>query len=72
MQEPLLRLNGVNENLQIRIQTKLHGADVPQLVQQAMHTLFPEFPIPPHQPNPSLGNASDAVWEAVMYHSSTF
>ena len=64
MQEPMLRLNGVNENLQIRILTKLNGADVPQRVQQAMHTLFPEFPIPPHQPNPSLGNASDAVWEA--------
>ena len=29
MQEPMLRLNGVNENLRITIQTELRGADSP-------------------------------------------
>ena len=36
MQDPLLRLNGVNENLRIRIETELRGADSPEKVEQAV------------------------------------
>ena len=64
MQEPLLRLNGVNENLQIRIETVLQGADVPKRVEASLLALFPEFPVPTHPGEPKLGQASDTVWSA--------
>lgn len=72
MQEPLLRLNGVNENLQIRIETTLQGADVPQLVEASLLAIFPDFPIPAHPENPKLGQASDAVWSSESVPLGTF
>ncbi|MDC0655543.1 hypothetical protein OAP41_01450, partial [Candidatus Poseidoniaceae archaeon] len=72
MQEPMLRLNGVNENLQIRIETALRGADVPQKVELAVLTIFPEFPVPTHHENPQLGQAIDTVWTGQNVSLATF
>jgi predicted RNA binding protein with dsRBD fold (UPF0201 family) len=72
MQEPMLRLNGVNESLQIRIETALRGADIPQRVELAVLTLFPEFPVPKHLQSPQLGQASDTVWTAENVSLATF
>ncbi|MDP6235172.1 MAG: RNA-binding domain-containing protein [Candidatus Poseidoniaceae archaeon] len=59
MQEPMLRLNGVNENLQIRVETSLRGADSPEKVIQALVGLFPEFSVSDEILNPQLGSASN-------------
>ncbi|MBT6528011.1 MAG: hypothetical protein HOM04_05800 [Euryarchaeota archaeon] len=54
----------MNENLQIRIETVLQGADVPKRVEASLLALFPEFPVPTHPGEPKLGQASDTVWRA--------
>ena len=72
MQEPMLRLNGVNENLQIRIETCLRGADLPEKVSQALLALFPDFPIPSEFEIPQLGSASNINWVAESISLETF
>ncbi|MBT61392.1 MAG: hypothetical protein CMA63_07585 [Euryarchaeota archaeon] len=62
MQEPMLRLNGVNENLKIRVETTLQGPDSPGKVAKALHALFPEFAIPHPIIEPELGSANDQHW----------
>lgn len=59
MQEPMLRLNGVNENLHIRVETSLRGADSPEKVIEALVGLFPEFSAPDEILKPQLGTASN-------------
>ncbi|MBT4066319.1 MAG: hypothetical protein HOE76_03790 [Euryarchaeota archaeon] len=38
-----LKLNGVNENLSVLVSSKLTGADDPEIVLDAILTIFPEF-----------------------------
>lgn len=64
MERPLIRLNGVNEGLTTHIQTHLQGADDPNMVANAIHALFPEFPLPSQVNQPEFGKAIDEVWEA--------
>ena len=61
MQEPMLRLNGVNENLRILVETELRGADSPAKVEQALNTLFPEFPSQDNSEQPVLGKGMNVV-----------
>jgi len=62
MQEPMLRLNGVNENLRIIIETELKGADSPQKVKNAVIEIFPEFPFENDLEEPVLGKACNVTW----------
>lgn len=64
MQEPMLRLNGVNEDIQVRIETEIHGADSPKKVSQAVLALFPEFKLPTDTPEPELGKGSRQLWSS--------
>ena len=64
MQEPMLRLNGVNENLRILIETKLTGADSPEKVLEAVLAIFPGFPRENTSEEPELGKASKETWSA--------
>ena len=72
MQEPMLRLNGVNENLRILIETELRGADSPEKVKQAVLSIFPEFPIDNKSEEPTLGGASNETWSAEQVSLETF
>lgn len=63
MQEPMLRLNGVNENLRIIIQTELLGADSPTKVREALLAIFPEFPSQKEVDMPTLGAAIKQTWK---------
>jgi len=64
MDKPLVKLNGVNEGITVHIQTVLEGADDPNKVADAVHALFPEFPLPGEVVEPEFGAASNHVWEA--------
>ena len=64
MDQPLVRLNGVNEGIEVQIQTVLEGADDPNKVADAVLALFPEFPLPDEVVKPEFGAASNHVWEA--------
>tara|TARA_B110000459_G_C16514993_1_gene449780 strand:+ start:529 stop:1149 length:621 start_codon:yes stop_codon:yes gene_type:complete len=72
MQDPLLRLNGVNENLRIRIETELRGADSPEKVEQAVLAIFPEFPRGNTSEEPSLGKAILETWSAEQVSLETY
>jgi len=72
MQDPMLRLNGVNENLRILIETELRGADSPQKVKQAVLAIFPEFPRENASDEPTLGKASNETWSAEQISLETF
>ena len=71
-QEPMLRLNGVNENLRILIETKLSGADSPEKVLQAVLAIFPEFPRENTSEEPELGKASNETWSAEQVSLETY
>jgi predicted RNA binding protein with dsRBD fold (UPF0201 family) len=64
MDQPLVKLNGINEGVQVMVQTKLEGADDPNKVADAMHTLFPEFPLPEDAAHPEFGSANHSTWSA--------
>ena len=64
MDHPLVRLNGIDEDVHVRIETKLEGADDPNQVADAVHALFPEFPLPEDAVHPEFGKASNALWSA--------
>tara|TARA_B100001142_G_C14314133_1_gene647785 strand:+ start:510 stop:1040 length:531 start_codon:yes stop_codon:yes gene_type:complete len=72
MQEPMLRLNGVNENLRILIETVLEGADSPQKVKEAILEIFPEFPFGKESDEPILGKASNETWTGEQVSLETF
>ncbi len=72
MQEPMLRLNGVNENLRIVIETELRGADSPEKVRESLLTLFPEFPEQGDIEHPTLGNAIHETWTGEQVSLQTF
>ena len=72
MQEPMLRLNGVNENLRITIQTELRGADSPEKVKQALLTIFPEFPSQEEVECPTLGDAIHETWKGEQVSLETY
>lgn len=72
MQEPMLRLNGVNENLRILVETELRGADSPAKVEQALNTLFPEFPSQDNSEQPVLGKGMNVVWQAEQIPLDTY
>lgn len=72
MQEPMLRLNGVNENLRIIIQTELRGADSPEKVREAILAIFPEFPSQDEVELPELGNAIQETWRGEQVSLETF
>ena len=64
MDNPIVKLNGVNEGVSIVIETNLEGADDPNKIADAIHALFPEFPLPEDAVHPSFQQASHAVWTA--------
>ena len=72
MQEPMLRLNGVNENLRIIVQTELRGADSPAKVREALLAVFPEFPSQEEVDVPTLGNAIHETWRGEQVSLETF
>ena len=72
MQEPMLRLNGVNENLRITIQTELRGADSPTKVREALLAIFPQFPSQEEVEIPTLGNAIHETWRGKQVSLETF
>ena len=72
MQEPMLRLNGVNENLRITIQTELRGADSPTKVREALLAIFPQFPSQEEVEIPTLGNAIHETWRGEQVSLETF
>ncbi|MDA9117155.1 hypothetical protein N9J16_00235 [Candidatus Poseidoniaceae archaeon] len=64
MDNPMIKLNGINEGVSILIETHLEGADDPNKVADAVHALFPAFPLPKDANHPSFQRASNAVWTA--------
>tara|TARA_B110001452_G_scaffold265778_1_gene271139 strand:+ start:1165 stop:1695 length:531 start_codon:yes stop_codon:yes gene_type:complete len=72
MQDPMLRLNGVNEKLRILIETELRGADSPAKVEQAVLAIFPGFPRMNTSDEPTLGNASKEKWSAEQVSLETY
>lgn len=64
MDQPLVKLNGVNEGIEVHIKTELQGADDPNKVANSIQTLFPEFPLPEEVQGPEFGAASNHIWQA--------
>lgn len=64
MDQPLVKLNGIDEGVSIKIITRLEGADDPNKVADAMQALFPEFPLPTEVVQPQFGSATGQHWAA--------
>jgi len=72
MDQPLVKLNGINEGLSIKISTRLDGADDPNKVADAMLALFPDFPVPTEVVQPQFGSATVHEWVADGIPIGTF
>lgn len=64
MDQPLVRLNGIDEGVNVMVTTLVEGADDPEKVAAAVHALFPRFPLPQDASHPQFGHAPSHKWEA--------